>query len=570
MSKVELNTVTNAQNISTINDNFTKIEDALNNKVLFRDNPAGEPNALVTDVDANSKRIYNLPQPISPTEPLRLGDALDNLNITVEMKAQNIEVADPNTIDWYVEVGEYAPVMRFGTSTSEFTSTNRAQAQRVGNWGHSESSYQINTLANPYGALSVSPLPWTAASTVEFAVGFDKNSAAGGGGLYRAQAIGGTKGIRLTKYDSESGTYLPVTDYDVRAGTTFSIQGSYPVTNTPGGETLPPLPTIPYYWKTFDTQTILAGGAGSYIMNIREMPIGGQTRLVGAGITADADRGYIVSADNGRTWTLQRQLSWFAGFGNFRDIQFVNGYYYVFYGNVAVAVTTDLNTALTNITYGTAVSGFPAKLFSIDNAMYLTTTGGQIYKAPANPTQPWVLKWTHPNGSGGVINDLVKVGNAIFGVGATSSTAARSTDNGETFTNVTTSGLSSEMATVSTMASDGTSLIGIGGTRIVRSLDNGTTWTRLHDVSTGTYTGWFSTPEALTFKDGMWLLTYAGGNGATGFIYSTDTFATLQRRNYSVNPATRLYYLRKFGDVVLGVSGNLGSNRNIFYAPTVM
>lgn len=57
--KLNLPDVSTVNSISTINSNFAKIEEELQNKVLYRDNPSGEPNTLNTDVDANGKGIYN-------------------------------------------------------------------------------------------------------------------------------------------------------------------------------------------------------------------------------------------------------------------------------------------------------------------------------------------------------------------------------------------------------------------------------------------------------------------------------------------------------------------------------
>lgn len=74
MSKINLTDVQSGYNISAIRENFNKIENELNNKVLYRENPSGEPNSLVTNLDANGRRIYNLPQPLSPNEPARLID----------------------------------------------------------------------------------------------------------------------------------------------------------------------------------------------------------------------------------------------------------------------------------------------------------------------------------------------------------------------------------------------------------------------------------------------------------------------------------------------------------------
>lgn len=60
MSKIVLNDVTNLNALSVINDNFDKLEQELQNKVLYRDNPAGEPNTLENDVDANGNSLYNI------------------------------------------------------------------------------------------------------------------------------------------------------------------------------------------------------------------------------------------------------------------------------------------------------------------------------------------------------------------------------------------------------------------------------------------------------------------------------------------------------------------------------
>jgi len=58
--KLVLNKPTSGYNLAAINENFTRIESEFQNKVLYRDNPVGEPNTLQTDVDANSRDIYNV------------------------------------------------------------------------------------------------------------------------------------------------------------------------------------------------------------------------------------------------------------------------------------------------------------------------------------------------------------------------------------------------------------------------------------------------------------------------------------------------------------------------------
>lgn len=58
--KLELPDVTNLNSLSSINSNFAKIEQEFQDKVLYRNNPNGEPNTLETSVDANGKDIYNI------------------------------------------------------------------------------------------------------------------------------------------------------------------------------------------------------------------------------------------------------------------------------------------------------------------------------------------------------------------------------------------------------------------------------------------------------------------------------------------------------------------------------
>lgn len=59
MSKIILPHIASGYNLSAINSNFQKVEDELNNKVLYRNSPAGEPNSMSSDLDMNSQSILN-------------------------------------------------------------------------------------------------------------------------------------------------------------------------------------------------------------------------------------------------------------------------------------------------------------------------------------------------------------------------------------------------------------------------------------------------------------------------------------------------------------------------------
>lgn len=60
MSKLLLDTVPNIDAVSVINANFDKIEQEVQNKILYRQNPSGEPNTLESDIDCNGKVLYNV------------------------------------------------------------------------------------------------------------------------------------------------------------------------------------------------------------------------------------------------------------------------------------------------------------------------------------------------------------------------------------------------------------------------------------------------------------------------------------------------------------------------------
>lgn len=60
MSKIELNNVSSGYNLAEINVNFQKIEDALNNLVLYRNPPDGEPNTMEKPLDVNGQAIINV------------------------------------------------------------------------------------------------------------------------------------------------------------------------------------------------------------------------------------------------------------------------------------------------------------------------------------------------------------------------------------------------------------------------------------------------------------------------------------------------------------------------------
>ena len=73
--KITLDSIVSGfKSVTKLISNFDKIEDDLNNKVLYRDNPEGEPNQMQNDLDMNSQRIVNLVSPVNDSEPARWAD----------------------------------------------------------------------------------------------------------------------------------------------------------------------------------------------------------------------------------------------------------------------------------------------------------------------------------------------------------------------------------------------------------------------------------------------------------------------------------------------------------------
>lgn len=82
MSKITLTDLDSLTNETTalnaLNSNFQIIQDAIDN-LLSRDGTL--PNSMGANLDMNSYRIQNLPEAVSPTEPVRYGDIDGLLNI---------------------------------------------------------------------------------------------------------------------------------------------------------------------------------------------------------------------------------------------------------------------------------------------------------------------------------------------------------------------------------------------------------------------------------------------------------------------------------------------------------
>lgn len=111
MTKIILPDITSGYNLSAINSNFQKLEDELNNKVLYRDSPAGELNSMSSNLDMNGRSILNASKISSNV--LELGGvqvvptnlAIDPYNGTREALRRSYAEVGYNLVDGSFEAG---------------------------------------------------------------------------------------------------------------------------------------------------------------------------------------------------------------------------------------------------------------------------------------------------------------------------------------------------------------------------------------------------------------------------------------------------------------------------------
>lgn len=200
MAKLVLNDLANLQNeqsaVNTINQNNSKIEQAVD-KLLSRDGAA--PNEMQASIDMNSHRIYNLPKPVGPTEPIRredtegIFDLYDGLSEAL-LQADVSAAASQNSA--------------MASAASALDSANSAQAA-------------ADAAASVSGAFSTVDTIATAQATV-VPSGTDYLIVAGqtvpgiGGGMYRRLAVAPVP-VEPWHFQSADGSYWTLSELEVNA-----------------------------------------------------------------------------------------------------------------------------------------------------------------------------------------------------------------------------------------------------------------------------------------------------------------------------------------------------------------
>ncbi len=110
MAKINLDGILSGfKSVAKIIANFTSIETALNDKVLYRDNPEGEPNQMENNLDMNGNRITNLPTASSNTEPVTYAQwASDSSTVQFSGTVVTTALGSEASVRVFT-VGEYTP-----------------------------------------------------------------------------------------------------------------------------------------------------------------------------------------------------------------------------------------------------------------------------------------------------------------------------------------------------------------------------------------------------------------------------------------------------------------------------
>ena len=122
MSKITISSIGSGYSRSKINDAVQDITTELNNKVLYRDNPTGEPNQLEQELDMNSNVIANAKD--IHTERLKLNGQWISANNLSTLEADSINYDNTSSLLTATSVQDAIDEVEGRTDTAETNITN--------------------------------------------------------------------------------------------------------------------------------------------------------------------------------------------------------------------------------------------------------------------------------------------------------------------------------------------------------------------------------------------------------------------------------------------------------------
>jgi hypothetical protein len=129
MSKIVLDNVESGFNLQKINSNFQKLEDELNNKVLYRVNPAGEPNSLENAIDFNNQDLLNVKDITLQGTTLSLEVAKAETAATNAINAANVATIEANEAFTFASTAGVSAANAGSSETAAGTSATTASTK---------------------------------------------------------------------------------------------------------------------------------------------------------------------------------------------------------------------------------------------------------------------------------------------------------------------------------------------------------------------------------------------------------------------------------------------------------
>ena len=201
---IVLDTITDLQNTTILNNNFDKIEEALKEALAL---DGDTPNSMLADLDVNSNQILNIPTPIDPTDAVRLQDINDFQDAT----AADAAAAASSANDAAISATEAA---------NSAAAADVAKMVWQGEWDGAP-AYLINDVVERNGSAYIALVSNTNKDPKLFPAIWDlvaeKGDTGDTGPTGPGVASGGTAGQVLTKVDA--------TDFN----TTWGTAGGAPV-----------------------------------------------------------------------------------------------------------------------------------------------------------------------------------------------------------------------------------------------------------------------------------------------------------------------------------------------------
>lgn len=165
--KIELDDTLSGRDLSKIQANFQKVENALNDNVLWRDNVEGEPNQMEDLLDMNGQRIINLPVPGSPNDAARLQDVLNGgvgivpasvipFASTGSISSTNVQAAIEET---YAENASAISLLesQLASAGTSLTGAGKVGFNELNNYGINTVGWALRRAAGPINILSLIP-----------------------------------------------------------------------------------------------------------------------------------------------------------------------------------------------------------------------------------------------------------------------------------------------------------------------------------------------------------------------------------------------------------------------------